>query len=223
MSFEHRCGASSYGRSDWKGKGCGLDFCDVCESPLKESKCQHSRCFRPERAQELKAQREKLKVLFAEFQKFYLDIKSRKALLEAAEEACRACRLDELSHQLIPMVIELYIKGRQARAYAVVALAFEQNEEPKGQVALPSTLRMEGLRLRCRTLEGILNALAAPLAACLRSTIISPIIQVWQPAFFPISCDVLNSSSADVGKREERGRTARRRCPLESTNMLTFR
>ncbi len=25
------CGGSSYGAADWKGKGCGLNFCETCE------------------------------------------------------------------------------------------------------------------------------------------------------------------------------------------------
>jgi hypothetical protein len=48
------CGASSYGSSDWRGKGCGMNFCEVCESDLKESGCASSTCKRPDKAAALK-------------------------------------------------------------------------------------------------------------------------------------------------------------------------
>ncbi len=48
------CGASGYGASDWRGKGCGTHFCEQCELPLSETGCGSSTCNRPERASKLK-------------------------------------------------------------------------------------------------------------------------------------------------------------------------
>jgi hypothetical protein len=48
------CGASSFRIQDWRGKGCGLDFCEVCESSLADSDCGSNNCKRPEKAKKLK-------------------------------------------------------------------------------------------------------------------------------------------------------------------------
>lgn len=151
----------------------------MCESPLKESKCRHSECARPEQAEKLKTQRDRLKTVFAEFQEFYLDKKSRAALLDAVTTACRSCRLDEMNHQLLPLVMEFYIKARQVRAYAVVALAMEHENLPSdGFTRASIDLRLDGLRDRCGALEQIMKVVVVPLSTCLRSTILGPIQKV---------------------------------------------
>ena len=111
--FVCRCGASAYGRNDWKGKGCGLNFCEVCESALSESNCGSSTCRRPEKAKELREQRDKLKTLFGNFQDFYLDKKLRASLLASVPAARERMLMDEVSAGLLPMATSLYIQGRQ--------------------------------------------------------------------------------------------------------------
>ena len=180
---QNRCGASSFGARDWKGHGCGLDFCEVCESALRDSGCTHSNCKRPEKAKQLKEQRDKLRPLFTEFQAHYLEKKTRIKLKEAVAKALERGMLDELSGQLLPMVTDLYIKCRQARAYAVVAMAFEDNAlgggPPEDDAILASRqLRREGLRLRCATVDRILESLRQPLAVCLRTRLLDNITSV---------------------------------------------
>eukprot|EP00042_Codosiga_hollandica_P059108 m.902192 g.902192 ORF g.902192 m.902192 type:complete len:965 (+) comp60061_c0_seq29:224-3118(+) len=66
------CGASSYRGADWRGRGCGLDFCELCELPLKETNCGVNQCNKPTAAAALKKRREALSETYKTFQEYYM-------------------------------------------------------------------------------------------------------------------------------------------------------
>jgi hypothetical protein len=92
--------------------------------------------------------------------------------------------MEDPSASPLDLATETYIQARQARAYAVVALAFEQ---PSAQNAL----RLEALRQHCASLEKAIKRLTKPLSINLRMPSLEPITEVLFPLsfvlFFPLS------------------------------------
>ena len=111
-----RCGAD-YTSGDFRGKGCGLAFCEKCLSPLKDSNCGHSTCNRPEKAIAIKRNQEEIKQSQEAFQKYYISAAARARLREKAVQV--SLEITEFAGQLLPAV-DLYIRARLAYAYSLV-------------------------------------------------------------------------------------------------------
>eukprot|EP00048_Salpingoeca_helianthica_P015860 m.229013 g.229013 ORF g.229013 m.229013 type:complete len:2646 (-) comp17649_c0_seq1:185-8122(-) len=115
------CGASSYRGTDWRGRGCGLDFCEVCETPLEESKCESSTCRRPDKRARLEEERNKNRAARDHFQKVYMP-RAQRADLRAAVAA--AWGTVDGADQLETLA-EVYIECVQARAHSIVTATLE--------------------------------------------------------------------------------------------------
>ena len=111
-----RCGAD-FSSGDFRGKGCGLAFCEKCLSPLSESNCGHSTCNRPEKATAIKRNQEEVKQSQEAFQRYYISAAARTRLREKAMQVTR--EMTDHAGLLLPAV-DLYIRARLAYAYSLV-------------------------------------------------------------------------------------------------------
>eukprot|EP00051_Salpingoeca_urceolata_P020743 m.315432 g.315432 ORF g.315432 m.315432 type:complete len:371 (-) comp19675_c0_seq4:46-1158(-) len=154
------CGGSDFGATDWRGRGCGLDFCEVCETPLSEGHCDSSRCRRPAKREKLKQDRQRIQLSHGEFERFYLSRPVRALLRQAARLRWTQIS-DERAHLLVPAT-EVLIKAHLARAYAVVFLTFEREA-----LEATSDLAVTALDDWCKALEASMSALKHALVPVL--------------------------------------------------------